>query len=63
MMNHYYTNKKTTLPSISKKNHLKKCVYFRCIVELSNKEAANLDRSGVWGEGKELGKFALFITI
>lgn len=26
----------------------------RCIVELSNKEAANLERSGVWGEGREL---------
>jgi hypothetical protein len=29
---------------------------FRCIVELSNKEAANLERSGVWGEGRGLGK-------
>ena len=30
---------------------------FRCIVELSNKEAANLERSGVWGEGRDLGRY------
>jgi hypothetical protein len=29
----------------------------RCIVELSNKEAANMERSGVWGEGRDLGRF------
>ena len=25
-------------------------------MELSNKEAANMERSGVWGEGKDLGR-------
>ena len=25
-------------------------------MELSNKEAANMERSGVWGEGRDLGR-------